>query len=617
MQNSFFFESFIYLAGAVIMVPIAQRLKLGAVLGYLFAGVLIGPSVLQLVGTESHDVMHFAEFGVVMLLFVIGLELDPARVWEMRKRIVGLGGLQVLGVTLLVFLLLLGAGFVYQEALAIGIIVAMSSTAIVIQLLDERGWKGTMAGKSAFSVLLFQDMAIIPILALLPLLADGSQVAEETLMSGLPNWGQPLVVVLAVLTLVLMGKYILYPLFRMMAKTRLRELFTAAVLLLVVGTSLLMELVGLSPALGAFLAGVLLANSEYRHEIEIAIDPFKGLLLGLFFMAVGSSLDLGLVWDRPLLIAGLVLGVFLLKGMVHLVLGKFFGLRNAQNTIFSVALGQIGEFSFVLIGFCAGLGIIALENNNILMAVVALSMTCSPIFIMINEKWILPRMCAVEVMGPKPSQPSDVREEHNRVIIAGYGHFGNIVGRFLNANDIPVTVLDNDSDNVDFLRKLGLKVYYGDATRYDLLEIAGARDAEIIVIAIGDQKLRLQLVDTIKKHFPHLYTLVRASNRDDAYKQMNAGIMHIYRETVDTSLRVGVDVLDILGFERGEAETMAKTFLFHDEKTLKHLSSIRNDEEYIHVAKEKIAELNIIIKSDKEKFGSARIPHTELQGNDL
>lgn len=599
------------------MVPIAQRLKLGAVLGYLFAGVLIGPSVLQLVGTESHDVMHFAEFGVVMLLFVIGLELDPARVWEMRKRIVGLGGLQVLGVTLLVFLLLLGAGFVYQEALAIGIIVAMSSTAIVIQLLDERGWKGTMAGKSAFSVLLFQDMAIIPILALLPLLADGGQVAEETLMSGLPNWGQPLVVVLAVLTLVLMGKYILYPLFRMMAKTRLRELFTAAVLLLVVGTSLLMELVGLSPALGAFLAGVLLANSEYRHEIEIAIDPFKGLLLGLFFMAVGSSLDLGLVWDRPLLIAGLVLGVFLLKGMVHLVLGKLFGLRNAQNTIFSVALGQIGEFSFVLIGFCAGLGIIALENNNILMAVVALSMTCSPIFIMINEKWILPRMCAVEVMGPKPSQPSDVREEHNRVIIAGYGHFGNIVGRFLNANDIPVTVLDNDSDNVDFLRKLGLKVYYGDATRYDLLEIAGARDAEIIVIAIGDQKLRLQLVDTIKKHFPHLYTLVRASNRDDAYKQMNAGIMHIYRETVDTSLRVGVDVLDILGFERGEAETMAKTFLFHDEKTLKHLSSIRNDEEYIHVAKEKIAELNIIIKSDKEKFGSARIPSTEFQGNEV
>ena len=596
----------IYLAAAVIMVPLAKRLGLGSVLGYLVAGIIIGPACLKFIGTEGQDIMHFAEFGVVMMLFVIGLELEPSRLWRMRKDIAGLGGLQV-GITSIV---VAGLAMLFQvgwkEALALGMIIAMSSTAIVMQTLNEKGWLKTVAGQSSFAVLLFQDLAIIPMLALFPLLAEhipsGEAHGQETMVSGLSAWLQAIIVLSSVAVVVITGKYLLRPVFRLMAKTGLREMFTATALLLVVGIAVLMTSVGLSPALGAFVAGVVLANSEYRHELESSIDPFKGLLLGLFFISVGTSIDFDLIVSKPMIILGLVLGLMALKMAVLFALGKIFKVRNAQNFIFSVGLSQIGEFAFVLLSFSVQQGILGKETTDTMMAVVAISMALTPLAMMLNEKLILPQLCAMKD-GMEVQKVSDVQDDDNPVIIAGYGHFGNTIGRFLRANNVDATVLDNDSDNVDFLRRMGLKVYYGDATRYELLEIAGANKAQIIIIAISDEEKRLEMIETIKKHFPNLHILVRSTNRNDAYDLMNAGMMHIYRETFDTSLRVGIDALKLLGHRAHEATRSAKTFFIHDERTLKHLSSIRNEQEYVNAAREHIEELELIMQADRDAIG--------------
>ena len=598
MQDTFFFQAMIYLAGAVIMVPVAKRLGLGSVLGYLAAGIVIGPACLGFIGTEGHDIMHFAEFGVVMMLFVIGLELEPARLWLMRKTIAGMGGLQVLGTTVVLTGMAMLFGLDWKTALVLGMIISMSSTAIVMQTLEEKGWMQTAAGQSSFAVLLFQDLAIIPMLALFPMLASGNHEVETSsnLISQFPQWLQALMVLSAVTAVVFTGRYLLRPVFHLMAKTGLREMFTAMALLLVVGIAILMTSVGLSPALGAFVAGVVLANSEYRHQLEIAIDPFKGLLLGLFFIAVGSSIDFGLLMRNPFLIPAIVLGLMLVKALVLFGIGRIFGVRKAQNLIFSFGLSQVGEFAFVLLSFSSQQGILNKELTDMMMAVTAISMAFTPLLMMVNERLFLPRVCSMQPEGGQ--KESDIESQDNAVIIAGYGHFGNTIGRFLRANNIHATVLDNDSDNVDLLRKMGQKVYYGDATRYDLLEIAGAHKAQVIVIAISGHEKRMDMIETIKKHFPQLYILVRASNRYDAYDQMNAGIMHIYRETLDTSLRVGVDVLKLLGHDAETAAKSAKTFFTHDEKTLKFLSSIRNDEEYISAAREKIEELERLMLAD-------------------
>lgn len=604
MQDTFFFQAMIYLAGAVIMVPIAKRLGLGSVLGYLIAGVIIGPACLELIGTDGHDIMHFAEFGVVMMLFVIGLELEPSRLWRMRKKIAGMGGIQVVGTTLIVTLLAIILGLDWKTSLVLGMIISMSSTAIVMQTLDEKGWMKTVAGRSSFAVLLFQDIAIIPMLALFPLLANpklqnaATTVANETLMDRFPEWIQAILVLSSVMIVIFTGKYLLRPIFHVMAKTKMREMFTAMSLLLVVGIAVLMTSVGLSPALGAFLAGVLLANSEYRHQLEIAIDPFKGLLLGLFFISVGSSIDFELLMSKPLLIFGLVLGLMIIKIGVLYSLGNYFKVGHSQNFIFSFGLSQIGEFSFVLLSFSLQENILSKEITDMMMAVTAISMAVTPILMMFNEKVLLTSKCSMT--GSEDEEESDVDHESNPVIIAGYGHFGNTIGRFLRANNIQTTVLDNNSDNVNLLRKLGFKVYYGDASRHDLLEIAGAGRAQIIVIAIGDKDKRMEMIEMVKKHFPNLYILVRSENRNEAYDQMNAGIMHIYRETLDTSLRVGIDVMKLLGHSSYEATRSAKTFFTHDEKTLKYLSSIRNEDDYLSAVREKIEELEQVILADRE-----------------
>lgn len=605
MQETFFFQAMVYLAAAVIMVPIAKKIGLGSVLGYLLAGIIIGPAGLKFIGQEGTDIMHFAEFGVVIMLFVIGLELEPSRLWRLRKSILGTGGLQVGLTAVLVAGLALAFGIDWKQALALGMICSLSSTAIVLQSLNEKGLMKTPAGQSSFAVLLFQDIAVIPMLALFPLLASG-EIAPATegghhsanVLDSLPTWLQPIITLGSVAAVVITGRYATPYLFRIIARTGMREMFTATALLLVVGIAVLMTTVGLSPALGTFLAGVVLANSEYRHELESDIDPFKGLLLGLFFIAVGASIDFDLVLANPALILGLVFGIMLAKLLVLFFLGRSFSLTRDQNAIFSFGLCQVGEFAFVLFSFSSQEGILSKEITDTMTAVVAISMALTPLVMLVNEKLMLPRLTlTADVVEDRESDLVD--EQDSPVIIAGYGHFGSTIGRFLQANNIRTTVLDSNSDNIDRLRRMGYHVHYGDASRHDLLEIAGAAKAKVIVIAIGDEEKRLEMIETIKKHFPELHILVRSTNRYDAYDLMNAGILHIYRETLDTSLRVGIDAMTLLGHRAHEATRAAKMFFMHDERTLKRLSAIRNDDEYYSAVRENQQELSRLIQADR------------------
>ena len=598
-QHSFLFEAMVFLAAAVLFVPVAKRLGLGSVLGYLIAGVIIGPFVVGLVGEEGQDIMHYAEFGVVMMLFLIGLELEPELLWRLRRSILGLGGLQVIVTTLMIGVAAMLFGYNISEALVLGMILSLSSTAIVLQTLQEKNLMKTAAGQSSFAVLLFQDIAVIPMLAIMPLFASevagvvvsGSDIPWIEKLSG---WLRALIVLGSVLAIILTGRILLKPLLRIVAKTGMREMFTASALLIVVAIAVLMTQVGLSPALGAFVAGVVLANSEYRHELESDIEPFKGLLLGLFFIAVGASIDFNLVLAQPWIVLGWVAILIVIKTGVLLFLGRSFKLATEQNFIFSFGLAQVGEFAFVLLSFTLQQGVLTAETANLMIAVVAISMALTPVVNLMNEKLILPRVGTEET----PAKEFDSVDEKNPVIIAGFGHFGNTVGRFLRANKINATYLDIDSDRVDSLRKMGFKVFYGDASRAELLHAAGAKEAKIIIIAIDSAEKRLELVETIKKHFPHLHMLVRSTNRIDAYELMNAGMLHIYRETIDTSLRMGVDAMSLLGYRKYTAKRLARTFFKHDENNLKKLSAIRDADEYVVEAKKYIEEIEMIIQSD-------------------
>jgi len=604
MDQEFFLQALVYLAAAILVVPLAKRLGMGSVLGYLIAGMIIGPYILGFVGREGQDIMHVAEFGVVMMLFLVGLELEPSRLWRLKSSILGLGGLQVLGTSLLLAIPGVLLGLQWNIALAIGMILSMSSTAIVLQTMTEKGLMRSSAGQNSFSVLLFQDLAVIPILAVLPLLSfhvNGQSPADHVQVGWidqLPGWASTLAVLAAVAIVIIIGRTLVRPLLRYVAATRLRELFTATALLLVVATTALMYSVGLSPALGTFLGGVVLANSEYRHELESDIEPFKGLLLGLFFIAVGASINFGLILDAPGLVLALVASIMVLKTIVLYVLARIFKMGTDQGLIFAVSLSQVGEFAFVLLSFARQQGILDEKMTGMMMAIVALTMALTPLMIILNEKLILPRVGTVELAVQK--EPDKI-EEKNPVIIAGFGRYGNIVGRFLKANGIGTTVLEIDSDRVELLRKLGLKVYYGDATREDLLKAAGADAARLIIIALDSPDKCLELVETVKRHFPHLHVLVRAQDRSDAYELMDAGVLHLYRETFDSSLRMGVDALKLLGRRSYQAHRAVNIFRKHDDNALKHLAAIRDDrKQYINQAREKIMELEKFIESDRQ-----------------
>lgn len=603
MDNSFFLQALIYLGAAVILVPISKKLGLGSVLGYLIAGILIGPSALAWIGNDGADIMHFAEFGVVMMLFLIGLEVEPQLLWRWRTSIMGLGGLQVLITMLIVgFIAHIIVGLSFSQSLAIGLIFAMSSTAIVLQTMTENNWMQTHAGRNAFSVLLFQDIAVIPILAILPLLSPDDVTAaathsQATITENLEPWARTLVVLGAVAAIILGGKYLTRPIFQIVAATNLRELFTATALLLVVGITVLMTIVGLSPALGTFLAGVVLANSEYRHELESDIEPFKGLLLGLFFIAVGASIDFELIAAKPFLIAAIVLGVMLIKLGILALLSRLFKMRVDQFLLFAFALAQVGEFGFVLFSFAKDQHIFNDELFNLLMVVVAATMALSPIFMLIMEKLLMPRV--IRKIPHRASREDDVIDENNQVIIAGYGRFGSVTGRFLKANGINATVLDANSDRVESLRKIGIKVYYGDALRVDLLKAAGADKAKLIVIALDDSAQVLQLVNTVKKHFPNLHIIARAHGLDDTYELMDAGVLHVFRETIDTSLRAGTEALKIMGVRAYTAQRAHDLFLQHDEKSLKKMAAARFDKKkYIRAMRNRIEELETLIQND-------------------
>jgi CPA2 family monovalent cation:H+ antiporter-2 len=590
MGGGFLFQAIIYLAAAVICVPLAKRLGMGSVLGYLIAGILIGPYVLGFIGEEGEDIMHFAEFGVVMMLFLIGLELEPAKLWKMRVMIMGVGLSQVVVSSFIFFVIALAFKLSWQSSLAIGLSLSLSSTAIVLQSLKEKNQLGTVSGQHSFSVLLLQDIAVIPILAILPLLAVAATMVSTTesqgMLSGYAGWVQTLSLIGAVSLVILIGRYAIVPLLRIIARTGLRELFTASALLIVVGIAFLMGMVGLSPALGTFLAGVILANSEFKHELETDLDPFKGLLLGLFFIAVGASINFGLIADKATLILSITVGIILIKTLVLLVIGKFSKLSFDQNLLFAIGLSQVGEFAFVTFAFARQLSILVKTDTDMLMAVVALSMTVTPVMILAFEKFILP---GINVKRQE-EKPDDVIEEKNKVIIAGFSDFGSTIGRFLRANGVNATILDHDSDRVDFLRKLGFKVYFGDATRADLLASAGAADATILISAIDSPDVNLQLVETVKKHFPHLELMIRAENRIDAYELSESKVENIYREYLDSSIRLSKDVLIKLGHRAYTVHRAAQSFFKYDEDALKDLAKVKHQsKEYISLTRLNIA----------------------------
>jgi CPA2 family monovalent cation:H+ antiporter-2 len=602
-QADFLTQATVYLAAALITVPIASRLGLGSVLGYLGAGLAIGPWGLGLIGDEGEEVQHFAEFGVVMMLFLVGLELQPSRLWRMRGPIFGLGGLQVLGSAALIAAGATLVGLSWREGVALGLILAMSSTAIALQSLNERGLSRAESGQSAFSVLLFQDLAVIPILALLPALGTHTPLGGEehhgaSFADGLAPWAYALLVLGAVAAVVVGGRFLGRPFFRLVARTGLREMFTAASLLLVVGVAQLMTLVGLSAALGTFLAGVVLAESEYRHELESDIEPFKGLLLGVFFIAVGSAIDVGVVMQSPLVILGLLLGVLTLKGALLVALGRAWGIAKDQTAIFAASLAGVGEFAFVLFGFATREGVLTPEQTKPLLAVTALSMAATPLLLLFVERLVLPRLIAVA----PPARESDVEDHGQPVIIAGYGRFGQIPGRFLTANGVGTTTVDVDGDQIDMLRRFGQRVYYGDASRLDLLTAAGAARARLLIVAVDDHEKCMQIVHLAQSHFPNLAILARARGRAEAYDLMEAKVEGVYRETFDTALRVGVDALRLLGHSSHRAHRAAQMFRRVDERTIVEMAAVRHDQERLmRTARDRVALLERTLAADRAR----------------
>ena len=609
MEGQFLINAVIYLAAAVVCVPIAKKAGMGSVLGYLLAGIMIGPFVLGFIGEEGEDIMHFAEFGVVMMLFLVGLELEPAKFWRMRRLILGIGSMQLLFTVLLLIPLLMFLTYPWALSVAVALALAMSSTAIGLQNLKEKNLLGSAAGQSSFAVLLFQDIAVIPILALLPLLASGAPAAEghHTLIADYPGWLQTLMVLGAVGVIIVAGRYVVVPLLRVVAKTHLHELFSASALLLVFAIALLMQMVGLSPALGTFLAGVVLANSEFKHELESDLEPFKGLLLGLFFLAVGASINFALIFSRPLFFLSVTLTIMALKGVVLSLSGYYYKLRGDQNRLFALGLSQVGEFAFVLLAFSSQLSIADKTTVETFMAVTALSMTLTPILLLINEKFIQPYFGTREQL---PAKTADDIDEQHAVIIAGFSHFGSTLGRFLRANGVQATILDNDSDRVDLLRKMGFKVFYGDATREELLRSAGAEEAKLLVIAIDDTDTTFTAAEMAKKHFPQLTILVRAKNRMDAYDLLDLGLKDIYRETLDTSVRMGGDVLRKLGRRAYTVQRAAQNFIKYDEASMLRLAEYRHDmQNYISNVREHIAEQEELLQNDLQ-FNPTSTDHT-------
>ena len=574
-MTDFLLLAFVFLIAGVVAVPIASRLGLGSVLGYLIAGIVISPFLAWL-HVDVISIQHFAEFGVVMMLFLVGLELEPKLLWSMRAKLLGLGGGQVLLTTVAVMAIAMYFGLVWSVALAVGLVMALSSTAIVLQTLSEKGLMKSDGGQSSFSVLLFQDIAVIPMLALVPLLAlpeltealSHSAAALEvehggasmSLVDGLPKWGAALVTLGAIATVIVAGSYLTGPIFRFIAVAQLRELFVATALLIVISIALLMSLVGLSPALGTFLAGVVLANSEYRHELESDIDPFKGLLLGLFFMTVGAGINFGLMFDNLSIIVGLTLGLMALKIAVLYVLAITFKLHGTDRWLFSLGLAQAGEFGFVLLSFTVSSAVIPADLADRLLLIVALSMLLTPALFILYDRIIAPRFLALD------EREMDIIEDKGEIIIAGHGRVGGIVSRILRGSGMTPTVMDFSSKQLEMLKALDVQAYYGDATRPDLLHAAGIAQAKLFVIAIDDKEQITALAKYVHHLYPDLHVVARAVDRNHVYDLWHVGCRDIIRDTYDSSLRMGRSAIEALGYSRDQAQRMTDAFADIDRK---------------------------------------------------
>jgi len=593
MEQTLLTNALIYLGAAVLAVPIAKRLGLGAVLGYLLVGMAIGPWGLRLI-TRVQDILHFSEFGVVLLLFVIGLELEPKRLWSLRRSIFGWGGAQLGVCTALLFCTAALLGADWRTALIAALGLSLSSTAIALTTLQERNLMATSAGAAGFAILLFQDIAAIPMIALEPFLGDAAPA------HGNPGWFGALKVIGVILALVFAGRHLLRPVLRIIANTGMREIFTAFALLLVIAVGLLMQSVGMSMALGTFLAGVLLADSEYRHALESDLEPFKGLLLGLFFIAVGMSVDFGVLLAQPLRVLGLVLLFLALKIGALYLLAKAFGIPRGQQALFAFLLSQGGEFAFVVFGAAATAGVFPAATSSLLIVVVALSMVATPLLLVLHDRWLAPRF--------RQQLPDDaIPLQDNPVIIAGFGRFGQIVGRLLFANRIGATVLDHDPEQVELLRKFGFKVFYGDATRTDLLEAAGARHAKFLVVAIDDVGDSLALVDAVRREFPQLEILARARNVSHYYDLLDRGVVIIERETFEASLQLGGRLLQQLGFSASRAQQVVRKFRTHNLKTLMAVYPHYKDQaQMVSMLQQGRQELEEMFARDAEELKNAR-----------
>ncbi|MBW4023394.1 MAG: potassium transporter [Proteobacteria bacterium] len=593
--NTVLIQALVYLAASVIAVPIAKRAGLGSVLGYLIAGAAIGPFALHLVGNQA-DVMGFAEFGVVILLFLIGLEVRPALLWTMRAAIFGLGAAQVGAVGLSLALAAFMLGLPWQQALACGAILAMSSTAIVLQTLEEKGLRRGAVGTAAFGVLLFQDLSVIPLLVLLPLLAVVPAATAAAHAGGLHGWVHALAVLAAVAVIIAGGRYLTGPIFRFIAAARLREIFTATALLLVIAVTALMTAVGVSPALGAFLAGVMLAENEFRRELEADIEPFRGILLGLFFITVGASLDFGLVVRHPFIVLGLTVGLMAIKAEAMTWLGRAFHLTRADARMVGVSLCQGGEFAFVLTGFVITAHVLPGPLGRLLNAVVAVSMVLTPLVFLVHERVMTG---PDRTDGPVP-ETSDF-DADPEVIVAGYGRFGQIAARLIRANGFRTSVLDISTSQIELLRRFGQRVQYGDASRLDLLHAAGAARAKLLVVAIDDREKALEIVEAAKQAFPQLVVLARAWDRRAAYDLLDHGADAVERETFEGSLALGRVALERLGLRAHQAHRAALLFRRQDKRLFEKLRPLRGDDAgFVLASRQSAATFEKLMTAERE-----------------
>ncbi|HJV59304.1 MAG TPA: glutathione-regulated potassium-efflux system protein KefC [Albitalea sp.] len=594
-HGSWLTGTLVYLGAAVIAVPLARFLGLGSIIGYLGAGILIGPWGLRLV-TDPADMLHFAEFGVVLMLFLVGLELEPRRLWSLRKPIFGWGSVQLFGSALLMALVGVVAGVDWRLSLVAGLGLAMSSTAIGLGVLAERNLLATTSGQSILSVSLLQDVAAIPILALVPTLGAAALMQAQVHDAG--GWLGAAKAIGVIAAIVLGGRLLLRPALRWIAGSATPEIFTAASLLLVVATAALMRAVGLSMALGAFLAGVLLAESEYRRELETDIEPFKGLLLGLFFIAVGMSIDFQVVLQRPGLIVALVAGFLALKALVLWAMARAMPLPVPERPVFIILLAQGGEFGFVVFQGAAQAGVIGAPVSSLLVAVVAISMLFTPLLLVATDRWWIPRLAD----GRRRALPEIDEPQHQPVIIAGFGRYGQIVGRLLYANGVTPTVLDHDAEQIEAMRRFGWPVFYGDATRLDLLRTAGVEKARVFVIAIDDVDQSVALARMLREHFPQLAIVARARNVRHLYALRDAGVTLIERETLDSALMSGRSALEQLGWEPHQARTLALRFRRHNvEQVIAMAPHWKDQAKLITAAKQGRAQLEEQFAQEREQ----------------